>query len=883
MAEFPTVFEDAPFRSMTGPPMHIDLRDDAVPCRHYRAHSTIPFQWRAAVEAQLASMVTKGVIEKVPVGESFTWCHPMVVVPKKSSAEPRITVDLTGLNKYVQRPAYPTRVPSEVVASIPPGMRYFTTLDSRHGYWQVPLDEESSKLTTFITPWGAYRFRRNVMGLISAGDEHNRRGDEVLAGVDNVRKVVEDVLIYDADWATHVQRVRDVLRRCAENGITLHPGKFVLGAPTVSYCGFRLSGSGYTVDDHLVKALTHFPVPVNRTDIRSFCGLVQQFQSFSPRLTELLAPIRALLSPKSEFTWEAPHQEAFEQVIRELASPRVLANFMPSRPLRLETDAAQSKGLGMALWQQQPSGDWRLLQCGSRHVTAAESRYSATEVELLAVVWATQKAHLYLAGSDFELLVDHRPLIPLLNSKTLDEMPSPRLTRLKEKLALYRFTAVWRPGVEHKVVDCFSRHPVDDPSPDDSQEDDEAAAYVRAMLLGAHTDGATGDHILPLLDPHLTRLRTEANSDDKYKRLRTTVQQGFPTNKRQLDAATAPFYGLRQDLWVTDDLVMYGSRVIIPASLRREVLHGLHASHQGQDRTLRRARQVVYWPGITSDIQNMIRSCPACAERLPSHAPEPLLSDPLPSRPFENTAADLFHYSGRTFLVYTDRYSGWPAVGTTGRTATSSDVIYLLKEWMTDKGIPTILKTDGGPQFSSQAFSAFCRQWGIHHVLSSPHHHEANGAAEAAVKAMKALIAKTTTTGRIDVDEFRSGLLEFRNTPRAHGFSPAQLLYGRTLRSQLLTHPTALKQEWREQRNALDKAATLLMAKAKTQHDEHARPLSILAPGAVVRVQHPRTKRWDTIAEVIEQKPSGRSYAVKTESGRVYWRNRRFLRLYLVS
>ena len=113
---------------------------------------------------------------------------------------------------------------------------------------------------------------------------------------------------------------------------------------------------------------------MNRTDIRSFCGLVQQLQSFSPRLTELLAPIRALFSPKSEFFWEAPYQEAFQQVIRELASPRVLANFRPSRTLRLETDAAQAKSLGMALWQQQPSGDWRLLQCGSRHVTAAKSR-----------------------------------------------------------------------------------------------------------------------------------------------------------------------------------------------------------------------------------------------------------------------------------------------------------------------------------------------------------------------------------------------------------------------------------------------------------------------------------------------------------------------------
>ena len=163
--------------------------------------------------------------------------------------------------------------------------------------------------------------------------------------------------------------------------------------------------------------------------------------------------------------------------------------------------------------------------------------------------------------------------------------------------------------------------------------------------------------------------------------------------------------------------------------------------------------------------------------------------------------------------------------------------------------IPTILKTDGGPQFASQAFSDFCQQWGIHHILSSPHHHEANGAAEAAVKARKALVAKTTTAGRIDVDEFRSGLLEFRNTPRAHGFSPAQLLYGRTLHSQLLTHPTALKQEWREQHNALDKVATSLM---DNPAQRTCPPLSILAPGAVIRVQHPRTKRWDTITEVIE-------------------------------
>ena len=878
MADFPSVFQDAPLRSMAGPPMHITLRSDAVPCRHYRA-CAIPFQWRDAVEGQLSSMESKGVIKKVPVGEPFTWCHPMVVVPKKASAEPRITVDLTGLNKYVERPAYPTRVPSEIVASIPPGMRYFTTLDSRHGYWQIPLDAESSKLTTFITPWGAYRFRRNVMGLISAGDEHNRRGDEALAGLDNVQKVVEDVIIYDTDLDTHVHRVREVIRRCSEHGITLHPGKFVFGAPSATYCGFKVSADGYRVDDHLVKALRSFPVPTNRTDIRSFCGLVQQFQAFSPHLTEMLSPIRSLLSPKSAFVWEAPQQQAFSQVVRELTTPRILANYTPGLPLRLETDAAQSKGLGMALWQKQPSGEWRILQCGSRHVTPAESRYSATEVELLAVVWAVHKAHLYLAGADFELVVDHRPLIPILNSKTLDELPSPRLVHLKEKLALYRFTAVWRPGIDHKVVDCFSRYPVDDPDAVDEEADLQTPANTHAMLLQAHEDPTTGDQIHALLeDPRVARLKEEANRDPHYRQLREAIEHGFPADKRRIDDALGPFFAIRHDLWIADELVMYGSWVVIPATLRKDVLRQLHASHQGQDRTLRRARQVVYWPSITNGIRNVVRSCAECAERLPSHAPEPLLIDPPPSRPFERTAADLFQLGGKQFLVYTDRFSGWPTVGTCGRTATSLQVINLLKEWMADNGIPVQLTTDGGPQFTSQTFKQFCDGWGINHTVSSPHHHQANGAAEAAVKAVKTLLSKTTANGNINIDAFRAGLLEFRNTPRANGFSPSQLLFG--LRSQVLAHPSAFKQEWRDLRNTIDQAASSLAAKAQQRHDQHAKPLPVLRHGTVVRVQHPRSKRWDTVAEVIEVKRSGRSYGVKTESGRMLWRNRRFLRLF---
>ena len=181
------------------------------------------------------------------------------------------------------------------------------------------------------------------------------------------------------------------------------------------------------------------------------------------------------------------------------------------------------------------------------------------------------------------------------------------------------------------------------------------------------------------------------------------------------------------------------------------------------------------------------------------------------------------------------------------------------------------LTLDGGPQFTSQAFKEFCASWGICHTISSPHHHEANRAARAVVKAIKAILGKTTRNGNVNVDAFPTGLLEFRNVPRAHGFSPSQLLFGHNLQSKVLSHPSAFQQQRHEQRDTLDQAATTLAAKAKAQHDLRANPLPVLQPGTVVWVQHPRSKRWDTIAEVVECKISGRSYGVKTESGIMLW------------
>ena len=215
-----------------------------------------------------------------------------------------------------------------------------------------------------------------------------------------------------------------------------------------------------------------------------------------------------------------------------------------------------------------------------------------------------------------------------------------------------------------------------------------------------------------------------------------------------------------------------------------------------------------------------------------------------------------------------------------GSLFSSSMVIRLIKDCFTEKGVPVRLTTDGGPQFVSQEFSKFCKDWGIIHDPSSPYHHHENGSAEAAVKAIKSLLSKCSSSVNIADDSFRRGLIEFRNTPLAHGLSPAQLFFGKLMRSHVPCHFRAFRKEWQKDREIADQAATRLKEKAKVYFDQHAHNLPELPLASVVLMQNPRTKRWTNLAEVISQDTRRRSYNVKTESGRVFWRNRRFFCLF---
>lgn len=180
-------------------------------------------------------------------------------------------------------------------------------MDAKMGYFQIKIAEEDQDLTCFITPWGRYKFRRAVMGLVSSGDEYNRRGDQALGDIPNTIKVVDDILVYDSTYSAHPDHVIQVVQRCDQHDITLNPDKFVFGEAGVDYCSYMITGLGYTTDSRKVKAFSDFPRLVNITDLRSFMGLTNQLGAFSSAVAEAAQSLRDLLRPRNEWNWTTQH------------------------------------------------------------------------------------------------------------------------------------------------------------------------------------------------------------------------------------------------------------------------------------------------------------------------------------------------------------------------------------------------------------------------------------------------------------------------------------------------------------------------------------------------------------------------------------------------
>ena len=471
----------------------IHLEENAIPCRVTKCRN-VPFAYMDKLKEEIKKLTEEKIISSVT--EPTEWVNPIVITPKKNSEDIRLCVDFRHLNKYCKREYYTSKTVQEAVQMIQADKaQYFSKFDAKKGYHQCNLDEKSKNLTTFITPFGRYRYERAPFGLNSIPEHYNRRMEEALSGLECVTRVVDDILIYGATPEEHDANVRKFLQRCREQKIRLNEAKFNYGQTEIEFAGVIVTKEGFRPNPELVKAISEFPPPTSVTEMRSFQGTVNQLAPYDSELSKKLEPIRHLLKVKNgTIKLTESELKAFEDVKCHLTSPNTLAFYTPNKPIRVFTDAACKSGFGFVVQQQQPDGTWKPLLCNSRVLTSAEKNYAPIEAEMAALAWALKKAEKFLKGpKSFVVYTDHQPLVSMVNKKRLDEVSNERLRSKLMKISDFRFTVEYIKGSENVAADAFSRHPVSQPDAEDISESDELVNIVRTIQM--KTIDRTGSQI----------------------------------------------------------------------------------------------------------------------------------------------------------------------------------------------------------------------------------------------------------------------------------------------------------------------------------------------------------------------------------------------------
>lgn len=543
-------------------------------------------------------------------------------------------------------------------------------------------------------------------------------------------------------------------------------------------------------------------------------------------------------------------KSSFEELKRLVSTAPVLKYFDNAQPVTMSVDAS-SKGMGAVLMQNgQP------VAYGSRALNETQSRYAQIEREMLAVLYGCEKFHHYIYGRRVTIETDHKPLVAI-HRKPIHRA-TPRLQRMLMRLQRYDIELVYKPGKEMFISDALSRAFLEETT-EQLVDEELSVSVIEAQL--------------PVSEQKLSEIKLATATDPSLQELSHVVTSGWPSNKKAVHSSISPYWSFKDEITVIDGLLYRGYRLIIPDSLKHEMLAKLHEAHLGIVKTKQRAREIIYWPLMNQDIENMIRQCSVCNKYRNANCAEPLMSHDIPSRPWAKVGVDLFEFKGREYLLCVDYFSKYPEIALL-QNMSSEATVTALKSIFARHGIPSEVISDNGPQFASHTFHKFAEEWNFTHSTSSPKYPKSNGQAERCVQTVKNLFRKTEDSH----GEIYIALLEYRASPiDVINLSPAQLLFNRQLRTKipistkLLNSNVSLNMSNMSVNN--HEKLCQRQQNQKYYHDQKSHVLPELHDNEIVRMQDNNV--WKPA--IVINKDSPRSYIVKNSKGKTFRRNRKHL------
>ena len=342
---------------------------------------------------------------------------------------------------------------------------------------------------------------------------------------------VDDILVFGRDRTEHDERLKAVMEHLKTAGVTLNERKCEFAVDQVNYLGHVVSADGIKPDPDKVKAILEMRQPTDVTSVRSLLGMANFLSKFIPHLSSKTKPLRDLLNKHNAWTWGSAQQHAFETLKSALASNKVLQLYDPTKKTVVSADAS-SYGLGAVIMQQQDDGEFQPIAFASRSLTEAESKYAQIEKEALAATWACERFNMYIQGKHFILETDHKPLVPLLTTKRLDDIPI-RIQRFHMRLMRYYFDIVHVPGKQLIVADTLSRAPLAEADPGDLEP--ETIAYVNVIMES-----------LPATERRLYEIKLQTEQDPILQQVLKYTKDGWPRIISEVPESIQPYWNYQK-------------------------------------------------------------------------------------------------------------------------------------------------------------------------------------------------------------------------------------------------------------------------------------------------------------------------------------------------
>ena len=668
----------------------------------------VPHHLLGEVDRQLDEMLEKGLIQE----SSSPWASPVVLV-KKRNGDVRFCIDYRRLNDISNHDAYPVPRVDDALRSLG-GAQWFSTLDLTSAYWQVPMDSDSSRKAAFTTHRGLFEPKRMPFGLRSAPATMQRLMTMLFGSMTwkMVLVYLDDIVIFSSSVEQHLSRLDLVFAKLREANLKLKPSKCALLRKSVEYLGHVVSGKGISTSPRIVDAIQNYPIPGDVPAVRRFLGLTGYYRAFIPNYADIAEPLNRLMRKYMRFSWDKECEVAFHKLRNFIVSAPVLRFPDFHIPFYLTTDASEV-GISGVL-SQKAGGFDHPIGYFSCCLSLAQRNYSATDRECLAIVESIRHFDMFLAGCEFVVRTDHRPLSYLQSLKE----PRGRLARWILFLSSYNFRIEYKPGVEIPHADALSR-------------------------LEPGTVAATR------LEPQFSSeaLRKAQQEDDIVSRVTYLMRMGKDVREGE-KRAVLDLFRQRKNLFFTDEGILMvqspkGShQIVLPDQLVREVLYAAHDSpgsgHLGVDKTLHKVRERFYWPTLFRDVNKYCRTCHSCQCRKdPSKARlAPLQKMPVPSRPFEFVSVDhtgplpLTSSGNRYILVISCLFSKWVECIPVRTMKADLTAKVLVREIVCRYGIPSVIHSDQGRSFEADVLHNLLKVLGISKSRTSPYHPEGNGQTE---------------------------------------------------------------------------------------------------------------------------------------------------------